>query len=143
MDDKAHFGFFFYKSKKMSPEQTKWLLALIAVGITALALSVPPSTEPDASSQKAFDEVGDWMRENFGSSWYLVIGVGLALCIVALSAMNATCQWTLLAVASMSGMLLTLMGSQELSANEFRAWCLANAGIVCMALYSIQTTGSR
>lgn len=120
----------------LSPDQTKWLLAIVVATVIAVALSVPPATEPNASSQKAFDEVGDWVRQHFGDSWWLLLGVCLLLSAVALSATDRGCQWTILGVASLSGMIFSLMGSVELSANEFRLWCLANAGIVGAVVYS-------
>jgi len=64
------------------------------------------------------------------------VGVGLVLAAIAVSATNNACKITLLGVASLSGMVLALVGSKELSANEFRAWCLFNAAVVGGFVYA-------
>jgi energy-converting hydrogenase Eha subunit A len=118
----------------MKQEQIKWFIALLCVVVVAVSLSVPPVTKEDRASRKAFTEVGDWMHQHFGDSWWIVIGLGIALVTASLVNSKQQCQWTLLGVASISGLFFTLLGSDELSANEFRGWCLFNAGVVAMAL---------
>jgi len=125
------------QKQKMKSQQVQWLVAILLTIVAAVIVSSPdpPNKVDDKASVKAFTEVGDWIKENFGSKWFVVLGIGIGATALSIAELSSFSQWTLLAIALVSGMMLTLMVSTDgVSANEFRAWCLANAGVIVMAL---------
>ena len=121
----------------MDPEQVKWLLALGVIVVMAIALSVPPSSTVDKASQKAFDEVNDWIVEQFGRSWWFVLAINILILLFALNSTSSECQYTLVALMVTSGLVLTLIGSRDLSSQEYKAYTAMNIGIGLFAVSQI------
>ena len=121
----------------MDPEQVKWLLALGIIVVMAIALSVPPSSTVDKASQKAFDEVNDWIVEQFGRSWWFVLAINILILLFALNSTSSECQYTLVALMVTSGLVLTLIGSRDLSSQEYKAYTAMNIGIGLFAVSQI------